>query len=94
MRTTAKRERKPVLFRFDEDLYNNIKYRAKVNKQSLNSYVEDILNREIHKKDSLPEFSLPEGIAPELEELCGILKEYRIEDKDFEEAKYDYIISK
>ncbi|MGM9752883.1 MAG: hypothetical protein ACI3ZK_02370 [Candidatus Cryptobacteroides sp.] len=51
-------------------------------------------NRELSKKDSFPKLTLPEEIAPELEELCGILKEYHIEDKDSEEAKYDYIISK
>lgn len=41
-----------------------------------------------------PKLRLPDRIDPELEELCGILKDSHVEDKDFEKAKYDYIISK
>ena len=39
MRATTNRGRKPILLRFDKDLYEMIKYQAKVNKRSLNSYV-------------------------------------------------------
>lgn len=52
-----------------------IKYQAKVNTRSLNSYVEDILSREINTKNNFPKLRLPDRIDPELEKLCGILKE-------------------
>lgn len=73
METATTRKKTQAIFRFEDDFIAKLKYYAKMEEKSLNSYVEAILQTEINRRESLPKLSITGVYSPKIDELSGIL---------------------
>ena len=89
-RTTHTR-RIQTAFRLEEGLLRRLKLKAKANKQSLNSYVEELLMADSPAEPSWPQMELNEEIDPRLREMM-LPRAFTAEE--LEDERLAYILNK
>lgn len=70
MRTSTKEQ---TAFRFDPELISLMKRRAKNRKQSLNSYVTELITNDLRQSATLPKVSLSDKIDDDIIRLSSII---------------------
>ena len=94
METTVARNRTQAIFRFEEGFISKLKYYAKMEEKSLNAYVEEILQSEINRRESLPKLSVSGSYSPTINKLSGILAGKITRDDLENDDRLAYILGK
>ena len=87
-------------FRFRPELLERLKNRARLEKKSLNSYVEEVLEKDLESTDryeaiilDLGKLKMPEKISPEIEAISRFKIEFTEEEIAADE-RLAYLLSK
>lgn len=60
-------------FRFDKDLLESMKMRARNLNKTLNGYVTFLVMNDLKTSRELPKISLPDALSPDISRFCGII---------------------
>ena len=87
-------------FRFRPELLERLKNRARLEKKSLNSYVEEVLEKDLESTDryeaiirDLGKLKMPEKVSPEIEAISRFKIEFTEEEIAADE-RLAYLLSK